>query len=50
MREAAETAKVCIVCDALGKSCSKNVSLNECLETGLLLQNLIWDIFGSIEV
>ena len=43
-REAAETAKVRIVYNASAKSSSKNVSLNECLETGPLLQNLIWDI------
>ena len=44
MRKAAQTTKVRIVYDASAKSSSKNVSLNECLETGTLLQNLIWDI------
>ena len=44
VREAAETTKVRIVYDASGKGSSKNVSLNECLETGSPLQNLIWDI------
>ena len=34
VREAAETTKVRIVYDASAKSSSKNVSLNECLETG----------------
>ena len=41
VREAAQTTKVRIVYDASAKSGSKNVSLNECLETGPLLQNLI---------
>ena len=44
VREAAQTTKVRIVYDASAKSSSKNVSLNECLETGSPLQNLIWDI------
>ena len=44
VREAAQTTKVRIVNDASAKSSSKNVSLNECLETGPPLQNLIWDI------
>ena len=44
VRKAAQTTKVRIVYDASAKSSSKNVSLNECLETGPLLQNLIWDI------
>ena len=44
VREAAETTKVRIVYDASAKSNSKNLSLNECLETGPPLQNLIWDI------
>ena len=43
VREAAETTKVRIVYDASATSSSKNVSLNECLEAGSPLQNLIWD-------
>ena len=44
VRQAAQTIKVRIVYDASAKSSSKNVSLNERLETGPPLQNLIWDI------
>ena len=44
VREAAETTKLRIVYDASTKSSSKSVSLNECFETGPLLQSLIWDI------
>ena len=44
VREAAEATKVRIVYDASAKSSLKNMSLNECLETGPPLQNLIWDI------
>ena len=47
VREAAQTTKVRIVHDASEKSRSKNVSLNECLETVPPLQNLIWDILKS---
>ena len=43
VREAAETTKVRIVYDASANSSSKNVSLNECLETRPTLQSLIWD-------
>ena len=41
VREAAETRKVRIAYDASAKSSSKNLPLNECLETGPPLQNLI---------
>ena len=44
VREAAQTTKVRIVYDVSVKNSSKNVSLNERLETGPPLQNLIWDI------
>ena len=44
MREAAQTTKVSIVYDVSAESSSKNVSLNECFETGPPLQNLIWDV------
>ena len=44
VRDAAQTVKVRIVFDASAKSSSKNVSLNQCLETRPLLQKLIWDI------
>ena len=47
VREAAQTTKVRIVHDASEKSRSKNVSLNQCLETVPPLQNLIWDILKS---
>ena len=43
VREAAQTTKVRIVYDASAKRSSKNVSLNEWLETGPPLQNLICD-------
>ena len=44
VRETAQTTKVRIVYDTSATISSKNVSLNECLETGPPLQNLIWDI------
>ena len=44
VRVAEETTKVRIVYDASAKISSKNASLNECLETGPALQNLILDI------
>ena len=48
VREAAETTKVHIVSDASAKSSSKNMSLNECLETEPPFQNLIWDILTRL--
>ena len=44
VRETAQTTKVRIVYDTSATISSKNVSLNECLETGPPLQNLIWGI------
>ena len=44
VRETAQTTKVRIVYDTSATISSKNVSLNECLETGPPLQNLIWEI------
>ena len=44
MAEAVQTRKVHIIYDTSAKSSSKNVPLNECLETGPPLQNLIQDI------
>ena len=44
VREAEETTKVRIVYDASAKISLKDESLNECLETGSSLQNLILDI------
>ena len=41
VREAAKTITVRIVNDASAESSSKDESLNECLETGPPLQNLI---------
>ena len=41
MAEAVQTRKVHIIYDTSAKSSSKNVPLNECLETGPPLQNLI---------
>ena len=47
-REAAQTTKIRIVYDESAKSSSKNVSLNEWLETGPPWQNLIWDILTRL--
>ena len=44
IREPAQTTKVRIVYDTSAKPNSNSTSLNECLETGLSLQNLLWDI------
>ena len=43
MRETAQTTKVWKVFYAFAKSSESNISLNDCLETGPLLQNLLWD-------
>ena len=44
VRDAAESTKVRIVFDASAKTSSASVSLNECLETGPPLQNLLWNV------
>ena len=44
VRDTAESTKVRIVFDASARADDKSPSLNDCLETGPPLQNLIWDI------
>ena len=44
IRESAQTKTVPIVYDASAKPNSNSASLNDCLETGPSLQNLLWDI------
>ena len=44
IRESAQTTKVRIVYDASAKPNSNTPLLNDCLETGPSLQNLLWDI------
>ena len=44
VREAAESTKLRIVFDASARSNERSPSLNDCLETGPPLQNLLWDI------
>ena len=44
VRESAQTAKIGIVYYASAKPNSNSASLNDCLETGPSLQNLLWDI------
>ena len=44
VRENAETTKVRIVFDASAKANEDSPSLNECLETGPPIQNLLWDV------
>ena len=43
-REGAETTKLRVVYDASAKSSRESPSLNECLEKGPPLQNLLWNI------
>ena len=44
IRESAQITKVRIVHDASAKPNSNSPSLNDCLETGPSLENLLWDI------
>ena len=44
MREEAESTKMRIVYDASAKSIFSSPSLNECLQTGPQLQNLLWNV------
>ncbi len=44
VKESAETTKVRIVYDASARETDDSPSLNDCLETGPALQNLLWDI------
>ena len=47
IRENAESKKMRIVYDASAKSNCFSPSLNECLETGPTLQNLVWSVLVS---
>jgi hypothetical protein len=44
IRKAAESTKIRIVYDASAKASESSPSLNDCLETGPPLQNLLWDV------
>ena len=44
VRESAESTKLRIVYDASAKPDTKSLSLNDCLETGPPLQNLLWSV------
>ena len=44
VREAAESTKVRIVFDASAKANDNSPSLNDCLETGPVLQNRLWNV------
>ena len=44
IKETAETTKVRIVFDASAKENEQSPSLNDCLETGPALQNLLWNV------
>ena len=44
VKQSAETTKVRIVYDTSAREFDDSLSLNDCLETGPVLQNLLWDI------
>ena len=44
IRESVEITEIRIWYDASAKACQTSTSQNECLETGPLLQNRLWDI------
>jgi hypothetical protein len=44
VRETAESSKVRVVYDASAKAYEEAPSLNDCLETGPPLQNLLWSV------
>ena len=44
IRESAESTELRIVYDASAEANEKSPSLNDCLETGPSLQNLLWDV------
>ena len=44
IREAAESTKMRIVFDTSAKASQTSPSLNDCLETGPPLQNLLWSV------
>ena len=44
IREAAQSTKMLIVFDALAKGNQGSPSLNDCLETGPPLQNVLWSV------
>ena len=44
VRTSAESTKIRQVCDASARANANSPSLNECLETGPPLQNLLWDV------
>ena len=44
IKESAKTAKIRVVYDAFSKPTKNSLSLNDCLEAGLPLQNSMWDI------
>ena len=47
VRESAESTKVRVVYDASAKESEDSPSLNDCLETGPILQNLLWNVLVS---